>query len=253
MKKLFFSFLAVQLAIGISAQDKTQYLEVDYQMEVKLDIEEVLNNVPAEWRAAVQDQLKTEMGKGIFLDYKLKTNNLESEYKMQEKLSNSQSGGGMIASQIAAMDKEPLFKDLKDGFYLKPYDLGKAYIIKDSLQKFNWKITKEKEQIAGFDTYKATGVMNDSIDVTAWYTPKLNFKDGPDRLWGLPGLILKAEFTANGADMVITAVNVAVKEDEFKIKKPSKGQTLTEKEFMEEMKRMQEEYKDMYGGGVDSE
>lgn len=253
MKSLFLILSVFQFSLLLNAQQKSQYLDVDYQLEVKLNLEEVLGNVPAQYRAAIQDQLRQEIDKGIFVDYKLKTNGEESEYKMQEKINNSQTGGGMIANQITSMDKEPVYKNIKDSYYTKAYSFGKTFLVKDSLQKFNWKITKEKEQFAGFDSYKATGVMNDSIQVTAWYSPKLNFKDGPDRLWGLPGLILKAEFIMNGADMVITAKNVAVKEDDFKIKRPEKGKTLTEKEFMEEMKKLQEQYKEMYGGGVDSE
>lgn len=253
MKKLILVCLFIQSGFLLKAQDKTQYLEVKYEMQVKIELEQVLEQVPAQWRSAVQDQLKQEIGKGIFMDYTLKTNGVESEYKMDEKISNSQSGGGMIASQITAMDKDPLYKNIKENYYLKAYDFGKAYIIKDSLMKFDWKISKEKEEIAGFDAYKATGVMSDSIQVTAWYTPKLNFKDGPDRLWGLPGLILKAEYMVNNADLVVTAVNVAVKEEEMKIKVPSKGKIVTEEEFMAEMKKIQEQYKDMYGGGVDSE
>lgn len=253
MKKLFIVLPLLIIGCFVRAQDKPKYLEVDYQMEMKFDLEKVMENVPAQYRAMVRDQIKQEMDKGIFVDYKLKTNGEMSEYKMQEKISNSQSGGGMIMSQITAYDKEPLYKDQKEGVFYKLYDIGKQYIVKDSLIKFDWKISREKEQIAGFDALKATGVMNDSIPVTAWYSPKLNFKDGPDRLWGLPGLILKAEFNINNSDLIITAVNVAVKEDEFKVTKPTKGKFLTEKEFMDEMKKMQEKYKEMYGDGVDSD
>lgn len=253
MKRIVSIFAIVFLGVLLNAQNTNQYLEVNYKMEVKLEYEKIIENVPAQWRAAVQDQLKQEIGKGIFVDYTLKTNGIESDYRMDEKISNSQAGGGMIMSQITAMDKEPLYKNIRDNYYLKTYDFGKAYIIKDSLMKFNWKISKEKEQISGFDAFKATGVMNDTIPVTAWYTPKLNFKDGPDRLWGLPGLILKAEFNNGNADLVITAVNVAVREEELKVKAPSRGKQVTEAEFVEEMKKLQEQYKDMYGGGVDSE
>src|SRR5690606_7891848 len=160
---------------------------------------------------------------------------------------------GMILQQITAMDKEPLYKDIKAKYYLKPYNMGKPYLMKDSLKDYNWKITREKEKIAGFDTYKATGVMNDTIPVTAWYTPKINIKDGPDRLWGLPGLILKAEFEMNGTGIVINAINVAVKEEEIKVEKPSKGQEISEKEFFEEMKALQEKQMEMYNEGVDTE
>ena len=253
MKKFFFAFAVLFSGILLNAQEKPQYLEVDYQMEMKLNFEDVIKNVPAQWKSQVEEPLRQEIQKGIFIDYKLKTNGTESEYKMQEKLNNDQSAAGMILQQITAMDKEPLYKDIKEKYYLKPYNVGKEYLMKDQLQDIKWKITKEKVQVAGFDTYKANGVMNDSIPVTAWYTPKINVKDGPDRLWGLPGLILKAEFEANGAGIILTATNVAVKEEEIKINKPSKGQEITEKQFYEEMRKLQEQYKEMYGGGVDTE
>ncbi|MBA5630208.1 GLPGLI family protein [Moheibacter lacus] len=253
MKKLLFVFSLLFVGIYANAQDKPQFLEVDYQMEMKLDADQVMASVPAAWKAQVEEPLRQEIKNGIFIDYKLKTNGTESEYKMQEKINNDQTPAGLILQQMTAMDKEPLFKDIKEKYFLKPYNVGKAYLVKDSLKTVNWKITKEKETIAGFDTYKATGVMNDSIPVTAWYTPKINIKDGPDRMWGLPGLILKAEFEMNGAELIIAATKVAVKEEEIKITKPSKGQILTEKEFMDEMLAFQEKMKEMYGGGVDSE
>lgn len=253
MKKIFFCFMLLIAGTLNFAQDKPQFLEVDYQMEMKFDADQVLANVPAQWKAQVEEPLRQEIKNGIFIDYKLKTNGTESEYQMQEKINNDQTPAGMILSQITAMDKEPLYKDIKEKYYLKPYNVGKAYLMKDQLQDINWKISKEKLQVAGFDTYKATGVMNDSIPVTAWYTPKINIKDGPDRIWGLPGLILKTEFEMNGAGIILTATKVGVKEEEIKINKPNKGQEISEKEFMEEMKALQEKYKEMYGGGVDSE
>lgn len=235
------------------AQEKPQFLEIDYQMEMKFDFDQIMANVPAQWKSQVEEPLRQEIKKGIFVDYKLKTNGTESEYKMQEKINNDQTPAGIILQQITAMDKEPLYKDIKQQYYLKPYNVGKAYLMKDSLQDIKWKISKEKEQVAGFDAYKATGVMNDSIPVTAWYTPKINIKDGPDRIWGLPGLILKTEFEMNSAKIIITAKNVAVKEEEIKIDKPSKGQEISEKQFYEEMKALQEKYKEMYGEGVETE
>lgn len=253
MKKLIFVFSLLLIGLYSNAQEKPQFLEVDYQMEMKLDADQVMASVPAAWKAQVEEALRQEIKNGIFIDYKLKTNGTESEYKMQEKINNDQSPAGLILSQMTAMDKEPLYKDIKQRYYLKPYNVGKSYLMKDSLQNINWKISKEKATIAGFDTYKATGIMNDSIPVTAWYTPKINIKDGPDRIWGLPGLILKSEFEMNGTEIILTATNVAVKEEEIKISKPEKGQIISEKEFFEEMQALQEKYKEMYGGGVDSE
>ncbi|MFV0304059.1 MAG: GLPGLI family protein [Moheibacter sp.] len=252
MKKIC-TLLMFCIVYSVFAQEKPQYLEVDYQMEMKFDIEQIMASVPAQWKSQVEEPLRQEIKNGIFIDYKLKTNGTESEYKMQERINNDQSAAGMILSQITAMDKEPLYKDIKAQYYLKPYNVGKQYLMKDSLKDNQWKISREKMQIAGFDTFKATGVVNDSIAVTAWYTPKINIKDGPDRLWGLPGLILKAEFEMNGAELIIAATNVAVKEEKIQITKPTKGQEISEVEFYEEMRALQEKMKEMYGGGVDSE
>ncbi|MDD3773434.1 MAG: GLPGLI family protein [Weeksellaceae bacterium] len=252
MKKymLFLSFVWIGF---LSKAQENQYLEVDYQMEMKLDLEQIMSNVPSEWRAAVEEPLRQEINKGIFIDYKLKTNGRESEYKMQEKINNDQSPAGMILSQVSAMDKEPLYKNITEQYYIKPYDIGKVYLMKDSLQNFNWKISREKTQIAGFDTYKASGTLNDSIQVTAWYTPKINIKDGPDRIWGLPGLILKTEFEMNQVQLIITATSITTRDQEIKISKPTKGTVLTEKEFYEEMRILQEKQKEMYGGGVSTD
>src|SRR5690606_12669010 len=155
MKKIVFAFSFLASIVWLNAQDKPQYLEIDYKMEMKFDVEQILAGVPAAWKAQVEETLRQEIKKGIFVDYKLKTNGTESEYKMQEKINNDQSPAGIILSQITAMDKEPLYKDIKAGYYLKPYDVGKTYLMKDSLQNIQWKITKEKVQIAGLDTYKA--------------------------------------------------------------------------------------------------
>lgn len=250
MKKLFILSALIISTLTFSQEEK-QFLEIDYQLEMVMDFDQIISNVPSEYRAMVEEPLRQELNKGIFIDYKLKTNGTESEYKMQEKISNDQSPSGMILSQISAMDKEPLYKDIDQQYFLKPYNVGRAYLVKDSLADFQWKITREKEQIAGFDTYKATGVMNDSIAITAWYTPKINIKDGPDRVWGLPGLILKTEFEMMGSTMIITAKNVAVKEEKIKIDKPSRGKVLTEKEFYEEMMAMQEKMKEMYSESVE--
>lgn len=247
--------LGISMMMGFTAfaQEKTQYMEIDYRMEMKLDADEIMKNVPAAWKAQVEEPLRQEIKNGIFMDYKLKTNGTESEYKLQEKINNDQTPAGLILQQITAMDKEALYKNISEKYYLKPVNAGKSYLIKEELKDYKWKISKETIEIAGFPTYKATGELNDSTTIVAWYSPKLNIKDGPDRVWGLPGLVLKAEFNMAGTDILIDAVNVAVKEEEIKINKPTKGEVVTEEKFMADMKELQEKYKDMYGGGVDTE
>jgi GLPGLI family protein len=64
------------------------------------------------------------------------------------------------------------------------------YFIKDSLPKFNWKITGELRDIAGFECKKAVTKICDSVVVVAFYTDQILVKGGPESFNGLPGMIL---------------------------------------------------------------
>lgn len=255
MKKLSF-IIALLLSVITFAQEK-QWIQVDYKTELNMDVEDVLKKVPAKYRVMVEDQLRQELADGIVLDYVLKTNGTESTYEMVEQITNAQDQGGMIAQRIKQFDKGVMYKNLETKQYLKPVEMpGANYLLKDSLIDHHWKITREKETVAGFETRKANGYyvyQNDSVNVVAWFAPKIAVKDGPSNFWGLPGLILKAEFNMNDADFIVTATNVAVKNEDIKIDKPTGGKEVTQKEFEDEIKAIQEKYKEMMEGGVDTD
>ena len=62
--------------------------------------------------------------------------------------------------------------------------------MKDSLPKYQWKITGEVRQIAGFDCKKAITKIADSVVVVAFYTDEILVKGGPESFNGLPGMIM---------------------------------------------------------------
>ena len=64
------------------------------------------------------------------------------------------------------------------------------YFVKDSLPKFEWKITNELRDIAGFECKKAITKICDSVVVVAFYTEQIMVKGGPESFNGLPGMIL---------------------------------------------------------------
>ena len=64
------------------------------------------------------------------------------------------------------------------------------YYIKDSLPKYEWKITNELRDIAGFECKKAITKICDSVVVVAFYTDQIMVKGGPESFNGLPGMIL---------------------------------------------------------------
>lgn len=253
MKNLLILFSAF-IVFTLNAQEKPAFVEVNYEMLMDMDPETIIQNVPAQYRAQVADQIRQELDGGIKIDYILKTNGAESTYEMVERISNAQSTAGMITQQIMSQDKGVFYKDLENATFLKPYEImGSQYLVKDELPEYTWEITRESEEVAGFNTRKAFGQYNDTINVIAWFTPQITFKDGPDRSWGLPGLILKSQFETNGVEITLTATHVKVREEDIKISKPSGGKQMTQKEFEEEMLAIQKKFQEMMSEGVDTE
>ncbi|MBK9482729.1 MAG: GLPGLI family protein [Bacteroidetes bacterium] len=66
----------------------------------------------------------------------------------------------------------------------------KNYLVKDSLRKFNWKITEEFRKTAGFNCRRAETIIMDSVYVIAYYTDAILADGGPEGFNGLPGMIL---------------------------------------------------------------
>ena len=76
--------------------------------------------------------------------------------------------------------------------------------------------------------------------VTAWYTPQIPVSAGPERYWGLPGLIL--EINAGRTTMLCTEIVIILRVVE--IKKPSKGKEVSRDEYDVMMKKKSEELRE---------
>ncbi len=253
MKKTIFAFgLGILTSITAFAQPAKQNIKADYVAEIILDYDQIIKNIPEQWRSSVAAPLKAEIAKGIFMNYFLESNGKMSSFTMEQKLNNSQDAAGIIIQQMTAMEKYPMYKDYSTATFYKEVDAGKKYLIKDEIPDFKWKMTREKMDIAGYSANKAEGVMMDSIHVTAWYAPSLPYKDGPNYLSGLPGLIVKAEMETGGFKTIYTLKSLNVLEKELKISLPTKGQVVTNKEFMDDMIALQNKMKEMTSGGVDN-
>lgn len=65
-----------------------------------------------------------------------------------------------------------------------------TFIVADSLNSIQWKISNEFRQIAGFECRKAVGIISDSVYVVAFYAEEIPVSGGPESFGGLPGMIL---------------------------------------------------------------
>jgi GLPGLI family protein len=84
------------------------------------------------------------------------------------------------------------------------------------------------------------------IEVVAWYTPMIPISQGPTEYWGLPGLIL--EVTAGNVTMLCNKI-VMNPEEKIEIKRPTKGQVVTKKEYNEIISQKMQEMRDNRGRG----
>jgi GLPGLI family protein len=68
--------------------------------------------------------------------------------------------------------------------------VGTNFVIADSIQNIQWKITNEHREIAGYNCRKAVGKIMDDVYVFAFYTDDITISGGPCSISGLPGMIL---------------------------------------------------------------
>ncbi len=116
--------------------------------------------------------------------------------------------------------------------------LGKTYIIEDSLRGFDWKIQNDLKEVAGRICMKA--VYEDTLKkqkIEAWFAQDIPMSAGPERFYGLPGLILEVVYNEDA--LVLTADKIDYKKLTIELDEPKKlkGKRIKESEFKEMLKK----------------
>ena len=174
----------------------------------------------------------------VVSNFELLIDNNESFYNHIPKISNEQVEGNMfnISASFSA-DANPIYIDTQSEIFIEQAEIAnQAYLIKDDLPNINWKIPKESKEIAGFPVLRAVAFLNDEFNtkILAWYSPKLTYKTGPERFWGLPGVILSIETSithSNGTQEGMEYVATKVETTSKPIKIPTKGKKVSIEEF----------------------
>ncbi|MDZ7896915.1 MAG: GLPGLI family protein [Arcicella sp.] len=122
------------------------------------------------------------------------------------------------SDQLASWEEKYDFSGRKETFGIKrdfekntmteAFEMaGKTYILEDSLKTLNWKILNDIKDVAGHICMKA--MVEDTIKkqkIIAWFAQDIPFNAGPERLYGLPGLIL--ELNINDGAVIIEATKI---------------------------------------------
>jgi GLPGLI family protein len=237
-----------------------------YKSKRKIEIKLDSTQANSEMQQRMMESLKKQFEKTFNLTF----NKVESVYKEEEALSPPQPEGMQIV-MINTSGADILYKNIKEDRFTNQNDVfGKIFLIKDKLNKTDWKLESESKNIGEYTCFKATttrerekpiGRINinrdkdldaeeenkapemETITITAWYTPQIPVSIGPGNYHGLPGLILEVN---DGSETVICSKIVLNPNDKVDISEPNKGKVVTQAEFDEIMEKKMEEMKERY-------
>jgi GLPGLI family protein len=205
-----------------------------------------------------------------------------SIYEEEEKLEapGASAGGGMRWMSSFAGGGGKLYKNVKTkSFSIDKEMMGKEFLVNDSLPVLKWKIESESKKIGNYTCFKATCVqpvsksdfrnmtrkadadaktdkpkstnfmdqmeMPKEVVVTAWYTPEIPINQGPEKYWGLPGLILEVN---NGKTTILCSKVVMNNKEKKVITAPIKGKVVSQSEYDEIVVNKMQEMREMYQG-----
>jgi GLPGLI family protein len=167
------------------------------------------------------EELKKQFPKVVSDNYTLQFNNKESFYFLTKENADNK-----YINMI--------FKPTETNYVHQKHESGTVtsaasvfetvYLVNDSLAKYEWKITGEVRDIAGFECKKAVTKICDSVVVVAFYTDQIPVQAGPENFNGLPGMILGIAVPRLATTIFATSLSVqsAPAYVEPKISKPIK-------------------------------
>jgi len=120
--------------------------------------------------------------------------------------------------------------------------LGKVYLVTDTITKPDWKILNDMKEVAGHVCMNAS--LTDTLrnqKIVAWFALDIPVQAGPDRFFGLPGMIL--EVSINNGAKVISAEKIEMKalSSEFDLPKKLKGKKVNAAEYNAILKKFYDE------------
>jgi GLPGLI family protein len=225
--------------------------KVFYSVKSKIDIDFGSIKAPP----ARMERMKNMMNEMSLNQYTLTFNSTgESLYEKPKSEANiDESGHGRRMSMMSALlnqGSSVIYKNNSSKQYLDKRDLyGKAFMVKDSLENFEWEITGETKQIGGYTCIKAKAKTMEyppfspkfgpnrskekkqleliESEVVAWFTLDIPVSAGPDKFGGLPGLIL--ELKTNSLTFLCSRIQLT--KEEITIEKPKGGKKVNREEY----------------------
>lgn len=253
MKTLFFTTAFLCLILSSFAQNFQGIAYYSSQTSMKN-----FNITNDDMTPDVKEKMMESMKKAFEKSYILSFNTVESIYEEEEKLAAPKPSSNGVSVSFSGGGDSKYYKNFKTKHYITDLDIfGKEFLVVDSLPKFNWVMTGDEKKIGNYTCNKAQIIIPVTEEdlkeyeeykkkaesgktsfftpsepkekiIEAWYTMEIPVSNGPDKYWGLPGLILELH---EGETTFLCSKIVLNPKEKIEIKAPKNGKKVTQKEF----------------------
>jgi GLPGLI family protein len=238
MKVLLVIALALLSAFCFSQSEGV----VDYEETRKMT-----RKVSPQFADMVPKEFKTKMT--------LNFNSNESIYKPAPAEDNvadqidARQGGGMRFRMRQMRANSEIYQNISENVNIEKQDfMGRIFLIDGTDNDIKWKMDGQQRKIAGYLCMKATHMRNDTVPVTAWWTPQIPISNGPGNNGKLPGLVLALDINNGDQVTVATRVELRALTIEEQVIRPEKGKEVTRQEFNKIRDEKMEEIREAGGG-----
>lgn len=253
MKTLFFTTAFLWLTLSSYAQNFQGIAYYSSQTSMKN-----FNITSNDMTPDVKEKMMEKMKKAFEKTYILSFNTVESIYSEEEKLDAPKPSNNGVSVSFSGGSDSKYYKNFKTKQYTTDLDIfGKEFLVIDSLPKFNWVMTGDEKKIGNYICSKAQIIIPVTEEdlkeyeeykkkaesgkttfftpsepkeriIEAWFTMEIPVSNGPDKYWGLPGLILELH---EGETTFLCSKIVLNPKEKIEIKAPKNGKKVTQKEF----------------------
>lgn len=251
----------------VSAQDFQG--QAYYQTQRKVDLKMEGSQMSEAEQKAMQEMLKKQFEKTYILTFNKEASIYKEEAQLDKPEAPTSTGGVRVMAMGGGADQK-YYKNTKTKTYADEQDVfGKAFLVKDELESFDWVLVDESKVIGKYLCFKATATREvesmsmsfnsddeesseemkketETQTIIAWYTTDIPISNGPSEFWGLPGLILELH---DGEDMQYVCTKIVMNsKDKTEISAPTKGKVVNQEEFEEIMEKKMKEMQEQFGG-----
>ncbi|MDP4290560.1 MAG: GLPGLI family protein [Bacteroidota bacterium] len=235
--------LLLTTMILLSTTDYAQKIEGSVRYLMTEDYVKQLASIDYLSKQAIDRSAYVYGDRGVYKSYAvLYLNDNQTKYEDSEESPNKD-----VSTWSYRKNEYTITRNFEKNMMRDIIDLqGKTYLIEDSIHAPKWKILNEMKEIAGHVCMNAT--MTDTVKkqkIVGWFALDIKNNGGPERFFGLPGLIL--EVNINNGGMVITADKIDLKKltTELDLPKKIKGKKIRENDYFAKIKKLCDEKRKM--------